>query len=165
MTNGLRDSRVIVPQLPPRYVTRPRLLARLDSAADRPLTLLSAGPGAGKTVLLADWVRRGGVPVAWLNPTPADAEPRRFWRLLESALRDSHAAGPGPSVAGARAAGIDKGATCHTLRHSFAAHLLESGTDIRTIQTLLGHKEVRTTMICTHIVARGPLGVVSPLDR
>jgi len=107
MTNGLRDSRVIVPQLPPRYVTRPRLLARLDGAADRPLTLLSAGPGAGKTVLLADWVRRGGVPVAWLNPTPADAEPRRFWRLLETALRDSHGAGTGSSVEGSRAAGID----------------------------------------------------------
>jgi LuxR family transcriptional regulator, maltose regulon positive regulatory protein len=107
MTNGLRDSRVIVPQLPPRYVTRPRLLARLDGAADRPLTLLAAGPGAGKTVLLADWVRRSGVPVAWLNPTPADAEPRRFWRLLETALRDSHGAGPGPSVEGSRAAGID----------------------------------------------------------
>jgi LuxR family maltose regulon positive regulatory protein len=107
MTNGLRDSRVMVPRLPPRYVTRPRLLAKLDGAADRPLTLLSAGPGAGKTVLLADWVRQSGVPVAWLNPTPADADPRRFWRLLESALRDSHGAGPGPSVAGSRAAGID----------------------------------------------------------
>jgi LuxR family maltose regulon positive regulatory protein len=107
MTNGLRDSRVMVPRLPPRYLTRPRLLARLDSAADRPLTLLAAGPGAGKTVLLADWVRRGGVPVAWLNPAPADAEPRRFWRLLETALRDSHGAGPGSSVEGSRAAGID----------------------------------------------------------
>src|SRR5215468_6433650 len=107
MTNGLRDSRVIVPQLPPRYITRPRLLAMLDSAADRPLTLLSAGPGAGKTVLLADWVRQGGAHVAWLNPTPADAEPRRFWRLLESALRDSHGAVRGLSVPAPRAAGID----------------------------------------------------------
>ena len=82
----LRDSRVTVPRLPPRYVSRPRLLADLDRAADLPLTLLCAGPGAGKTVLLADWVRRTKARVAWLSPTAADTEPRRFWRLLESAL-------------------------------------------------------------------------------
>ena len=79
----------------------------LDSAGDRPLTLLSAGPGAGKTVLLADWVRRGSAQVAWLNPTPADAEPRRFWRLLESALRVSHGVARGPSAPAPRAAGVD----------------------------------------------------------
>ncbi|MBO0804641.1 MAG: hypothetical protein J2P25_16395, partial [Nocardiopsaceae bacterium] len=110
MLYELADSRLGVPAPPPRHVPRPRLLAALDAAGELPLVVVSAGPGTGKTVLLAEWARRSRLPVVWLCPAPEDDEPARFGALVASALRA--AAGPGaPHLVPPQAASSEAGSS------------------------------------------------------
>ncbi len=98
----------------------------------------------------------------WVFPQP------RRWRDPDTGVEGRHHVHPTVIQRAVReavrAAGVVKHAGCHTLRHSFATHLLESGYDIRTIQELLGHKDLNTTMIYTHVLNKGGRGVRSPLD-
>jgi integron integrase len=103
-----------------------------------------------------EWAWQFVFPAGRICRDPRFGGPTRY-HLHESAVQRA-------VTAAVRASGLGKKVSCHTFRHSFATHLLEDGYDIRTVQELLGHRDVSTTMIYTHVLSRGALGVRSPAD-
>ncbi|WP_222909388.1 integron integrase [Pseudomonas sp. DNDY-54] len=158
---GQKDRVTVMPTslaLPLRqHIARVRAIHQFELAEGRgdvylPDALARKYPGAP-----FEWAWQYVFPAAGLSVDPRSGSVRRH-HLDEKRVQRAF-------KRAVKASGLAKLATPHTLRHSFATHLLESGQDIRTVQELLGHADVKTTMIYTHVLNRGGLAVLSPLDR